>query len=203
MKKIYIVLTHTGTALSKLIKKWTNDEFSHVSIALDEDLEDMFSFGRLNPYNPIMAGLVREKQNAGTFKRFKDTRAEIYAINVTESQYITIRSTIFEMYRNRKDFKFNILGLLAVGFKKSVNMENHFYCAEFVKYVLDKANVRLGLPDKLVRPEDFKYIENKELVYYGLFRKFNKVSDVKLYLEQLGYKIANNHLIKTEATREN
>lgn len=36
MKKIYIILTHTGTILSKIIKEFTKDEFSHVSIALDK-----------------------------------------------------------------------------------------------------------------------------------------------------------------------
>ena len=60
MKEIYIVLTHTGTTLSKLIKSYTKDEFSHVSIALDIKLEKMYSFGRLNPYNPFVAGFVHE-----------------------------------------------------------------------------------------------------------------------------------------------
>ena len=46
MKKIYIVLTHTGTTLSKIIKTYTKDEFSHVSIALDNKLQEMYSFGR-------------------------------------------------------------------------------------------------------------------------------------------------------------
>ena len=49
MKKIYIVLTHTGTTLSKIIKTYTKDEFSHVSIALDNKLQEMYSFGRLHP----------------------------------------------------------------------------------------------------------------------------------------------------------
>lgn len=40
MKKIYIVLTHTGTTLSKIIKSYTKDESSHVSIALDSELQD-------------------------------------------------------------------------------------------------------------------------------------------------------------------
>ena len=39
IKKIYIVLTHTGTTLSKIIKNYTNDEFSHVSISLDSELK--------------------------------------------------------------------------------------------------------------------------------------------------------------------
>ena len=32
MKQIYIVLTHTGTLLSRIIKCYTKDEFSHCSI---------------------------------------------------------------------------------------------------------------------------------------------------------------------------
>ncbi len=58
MKKIYIVLTHTGTTLSKIIKTYTKDEFSHVSISLDLELKKMYSFGRLNPYNPFWDGFV-------------------------------------------------------------------------------------------------------------------------------------------------
>lgn len=53
-------------------------------------------------------------------------------------------------------------------------MHNYFYCAEFVKYVLEKANVDLNLPDKMIRPENFKDIENKELVYEGLLNKYKK-----------------------------
>ena len=60
MKKIYIVLTHSGTALSKIIKGFTKDEFSHVSISLDKELNEMYSFGRLNPYNPFWGGFVHE-----------------------------------------------------------------------------------------------------------------------------------------------
>ena len=87
MKKIYIILTHTGTILSHIIRYWTKDEFSHVSIALDADLEEMYSFGRLNPYNPFIGSFVHEHINKGTFKRFKKTQAEVYSIFVTDEQY--------------------------------------------------------------------------------------------------------------------
>lgn len=193
MKKIYIVLTHTGTNLSKIIKKWTKDEFSHVSIALDEDLDEMYSFGRLHPYNPFWAGLVHEKQNEDTFKRFKKTKAAIYSIEVDDEKYSIIRNTVYRMYRNRKKYKFNIIGLLAIGFHKSIQKENWFYCAEFVKYVFDKAHLDFDLPNTMIRPEDFKSIENKDLEYYGLFRKYKKVSVLREYIQSLGYTIANNH----------
>ena len=54
MKKIYIILTFTGTALSRIIKMATKVEFAHVSIALDEELNEMYSFGRINPYIPFL-----------------------------------------------------------------------------------------------------------------------------------------------------
>ena len=68
--KIYIVLTYTGTVLSKIIKLYTHCEFSHVSISLDKNLEHMYSFGRLNPYNPFKGGFVQEPVDKGTFRRF-------------------------------------------------------------------------------------------------------------------------------------
>lgn len=84
MKKIYLVLAHTGTTLATIIKYYTKDEFSHVSIALDDELEEMYSFGRLNPYNPFWGGFVHENIYKGTFKRFKNTKTEVYSLLVTD-----------------------------------------------------------------------------------------------------------------------
>ena len=193
MKKIYIVLTYSGTTLSKIIKNWTKDEFSHVSIALDKVLQDMYRFGRLHAYNALSGGFVHEKINEGTYKRFFRTKARIYSIEVEDQQFVDIRNTIYSMWEHRKKYKFNIVGLLAIGFKKEIKMHNYFYCAEFVKYVLEKANVDLNLPDKMIRPENFKDIENKELVYEGLLNKYKKKSLLKDYIEVLTYKTANQN----------
>ena len=87
MKKIYIVMTQTGTILSRLVKLRTGCEYGHVSIALDENLDKMYSFGRLNPYNPFWGGFVHERINSGTFKRFSKTRARIYSLEIDDEQY--------------------------------------------------------------------------------------------------------------------
>ena len=80
MKQIYFILTNTGTVLSKIIKTYTKDEFTHVSIALDRNLQQMYSFGRLNPYNPFWGGFVHEYVDKGTFKRFINTKAKIFCL---------------------------------------------------------------------------------------------------------------------------
>ena len=96
MKKIYIILTHTGTILSRIIKTYTKDEFSHVSIALDNELKEMYSFGRLNPYNPFIGGFIHEYLNKGTFKRFVKTRAKIIELEIDDKQYNELKHIISE-----------------------------------------------------------------------------------------------------------
>ncbi len=173
MQKIYIILTHTGTILSRIIKLWTKDEFSHVSIALDSDLEQMYSFGRLHPYNPLWAGFVQEGINRGTFKRFKNTEALIYSLDITQEQYILIRNEIRRIEEHKKEYRFNIIGLLAVGFHKKIHPKQSFYCAEFVKHILEIGEVKTQLP-AIVKPEDFKNLKNYIVIYKGKLRKYNK-----------------------------
>ena len=173
MKTIYIVLTYTGTSLSKLIKSYTKDEFSHVSIALDSQLKQMYSFGRLNPYNPFIGGFVHEYIDKGTFARFYRTRAKVYSLAVTEKQYEKIENIMKKMEEEKEQYKFNILGLFAAGFRKKITVHKSFYCAEFVKYVLDQAEIHTQLPE-VVKPEDFKKIQDLQEVYSGLLKDINQ-----------------------------
>ncbi len=158
MKKIYIILTHTGTILSKIIKEFTKDEFSHVSIALDKELNRMYSFGRLNPYNAFYGGFVHEYINEGTFKRFYKTRAKIYSLEISDEQYEEISKNIIKFEQSKDKYKFNTVGLFAVGIHKRIQKENRFYCAEFVKYILEKSGIKTKLPE-IIKPEDFKKLD--------------------------------------------
>lgn len=171
MKKIYIVLTHTGTTLSKIIKNYTKDEFSHVSISLDSELKEMYSFGRLNAYNPFWGGFVHEGINFGTFKRFKKTVCRIYALDVTVEQFNNVKGIIEYIKHSKQLHNFNVIGLFAVGFNMRISFENSFYCAEFVKYVLDKSDIKNNLPE-MIRPEDLKKLENSSIIYDGLLKNY-------------------------------
>lgn len=172
MRKIYIVLTYTGTILSKIVKMYTKKEFSHVSIALDEDLKEMYSFGRINAYNPFWAGFVHEGLDKGTFKRFKKTKTCIYSLQVEEEQFDSVVKLINDIKNNKYDYKFNILGLIGIVVHFRIKREKYFYCAEFVKYILEESNVVYDLPD-LVKPEDFKKIDNLNVVYTGILREYD------------------------------
>ena len=176
--KIYIILTDTGTLLSKIIKFYTRDEFSHVSLSLDIELKNMYSFGRLNPYNPFIGGFVHEYIDKGTFKRFINTKAKIVELDTNDKQYRKMQEIIKQMELNKSSYKFNILGLFAVAFNMKIRVKNSFYCAEFVKYLMEKSEINLNLPD-LVKPEDFKNICEGQEIYKGFLKNY-KVKQQKM-----------------------
>lgn len=64
-KQLYIVISQTGTLLSRILKQITGAEYNHASISLSRDLERMYSFGRRHPYNPFWGGFVIESPRTG------------------------------------------------------------------------------------------------------------------------------------------
>ena len=84
MKSAYIVISQTGSLLSRAISCFTGSPYSHSSLSLDCTFETMFSFGRLHPYDPFVGGFVREGRSTGTFKRFADTRVLVLHIPVSD-----------------------------------------------------------------------------------------------------------------------
>ena len=173
MKKIYIMVSYTGTILSNLIRMYTGKEYTHVSISLDIKLHEMYSFGRIHPYNAFVGGFVREGKNFGTFKRFKKTKIAIYSIDVKDENNKKAKKTINRKKKKKEEYKFNFIGLFLVMFHKKLNRKNAFYCAEFVKYVLENSkSIDKKLP-QIVKPEDFQKINGITLEYKGLLRSYN------------------------------
>lgn len=172
MKRIYIVLSFTGTWLSRCVRIYTGKEFSHVSIALDKDLDYMYSFGRVNVNNPFMGGFVHEIQNEGVFKKFYNTESFIYSIDVNEQQYKKIKKCIKKFYASKDIYGFNIIGLIGAAVNIRIKRHNKFYCAEFVKHILEESGVDLGLPD-VVKPFDFIKVENTNFIYRGKFNEYS------------------------------
>ena len=56
MKTIYILLTRSGTLLSNLVYTVTGANYTHASLAFDEDLHCLYSSTRKNGYTMFPAG---------------------------------------------------------------------------------------------------------------------------------------------------
>lgn len=140
-RKVYIVLSQTGTILSRILKLYTRAPYNHSSIALSEDLEVMYSFGRLDPYNPFRGGFVQESASFGTFKRFKNTRVMVVEAEVTDKAYGELCEHIRAMLRTRTEYHYNYIGLLLAAIRIHRAKRNCYYCSEFVKAMAVQAGV--------------------------------------------------------------
>lgn len=195
MQKIYIVLTHTGTLLSNLIKLYTKNDYSHVSLAFDEDLNEMYSFGRIYTYNAFVGGFVREYLDSGTFKRFKNTTTSVYELEVSDIQYKEIKNKVVMMYEKRREYKFNFIGVFFVMFHKKIKRKNALYCAEFVKYALASGDVDMKYLPDVIKPEDFKKVKDVKLIYKGKLKDYrNRIRAIEAPKDEIPLSI-----IKTKA----
>lgn len=86
----------------------------------------MYSFGRLNPRNPLIGEFVQEYKYKGTFKRFFNTKARILELDVSGEQYRKMEKAIKKVYRHKEKYKFNVIGLLSTGLHKKMVLHIHF-----------------------------------------------------------------------------
>ena len=172
-KQLYIVITQTGTLLSRILRYITGAEYNHASISLSKDLEKMYSFGRRSPYNPFWGGFVIESPHTGTFKRFSDTRAIVLSVPVSEEQHMELRNMLEDMWKRRKEYRYNVVGLCLAYFHITWKRENYFYCSEFVGELLIKGRVNgvECLPSSVIQPIHFLQLPHTQL-YCGKLREY-------------------------------
>ena len=173
MKSIYVILSQTGTMFSRLLKFFTHAEYNHASISLEPTLENMYSFGRLNPYNPFVGGFVVEGKNKGTFKRFYKTQAMVLEFAVGDEKYNAIKYFIEYFVRHKTEFHYNYLGILFACFKKHHTSRKRFYCSEFVSECLKVFDVENAkeLPN-IIKPIDFLKLNNKNIIFTGTLKNY-------------------------------
>lgn len=170
---IYIMLSFTGTILSRIVKVVTAREYSHVSVALDLELDSLYSFGRINPRNPLSGGFVKEEIESGTYKLFKNTICRIYSLKVTKDQYDDLKKVIDLFLSEQTDYKFNVVGLIGTMVNRPINREYHYFCSQFVgKALLDSGIYDFKKDLGLIKPIEFMNIPDMEVIYEGKLQDY-------------------------------
>lgn len=175
MKNIYIILSQTGTLFSKAIKFHTKDPYNHASISFDKDLEKMYSFGRKRRYNPIDTGLIQENFNRGLFPYFPHARCCILEIPVTDEEYNVMYQVVEEFYRNKDNYRYNLLGVLSYTIGLGLARKDHFFCSQFVSYILGNTSSWDSV-HALTKPMDFLRLPNKKIIFEGSIAEFNIIN---------------------------
>ena len=164
-KKMYIVLTDTGTLLSKAIGMYTREDLNHVSIAFDEQLTEMYSFGRKHRHNPFTGGFVKEDATEGMFEY---ANCAIYSCDVTDEAYDKMRSRIREFEQTKELYKYNFIGLFAVAVNRDFERKHAYFCSQFVATIINECGIQMfTVPPNLVQPHHFAKVTYLQPVFHG------------------------------------
>lgn len=173
-KRVFILLSSTGTVTARVIRKLKGAGHSHVSLALEPSTDKFYSFGRRRLRNPFISGFIVENIHTGVFGKYPDSKSSLYSLEVTEEEYEDIAATIDRFITNYESAKYSFFGMFALGFGIKIKLKNKFTCSQFVANTLDHAKV-LSLPKdpSLMLPKDFSNLSELRLIYEGPLKNCN------------------------------
>lgn len=165
---VYIFLTKSGSPLARLVRKVLPGQWSHACLSLYEDLTQMYSFGARRLLNPFVTGFKRESVFAGVYPKQRSMEVSILRVPVAAEQLLRIRDKIVWFEERVDQMKFNAKGMLLSARQQGIEIENRFFCSEFVYYVLRECGVvDFGVPRNLVTPNFLLKIPGSCAVYHG------------------------------------
>lgn len=174
MKNIYIILSQSGTRVSKLLKLVSHKDYNHSSIALEKSLDEFYSFGRKKVNNFLDGGFVIEHKNKGVFARWPITPCIVIEKEVTDEQYDAIETIIKKGFIENQDlFKYHFLAIPFVNTKLNVNSTNKYFCSSFVATLLNSVNIQTVNTPNHMEPIDFLKLENSRIIYKGILQEYN------------------------------
>jgi len=174
-RNIYLLLSYTGSIVSNLIKRFSDLEYSHISIGIDDTFKTFYSFGRIMEWNPIIAGFVQEDVKDGVYTRFDNAKYALYKLEISQEQYSELIAELLYFEKNKKVFRYNFAGLLSAKAGISLDRSNAYFCSQFAARVFEKADIyKFDKKRGLISPMDFTEIPEINLISSGELNEFRK-----------------------------
>ena len=173
MKSIYLILTRSTSAASRLIGHFTDEPFTHVSIAFDPGRLVMYSFARKYARLPLPAGLVEEHMDSGFYRIQGNIPCAVLRLDVDEKTYWRAKDRVCDMLIRRRELRYSVLGLLACKLGIEAEIPGYYFCSQFVAEILaDTCRVRLPCPPSLMHPADYLEMDCFRCDFCGGLREY-------------------------------
>lgn len=140
---IYIVFSDTPCKIGGFIRAVTHGIYNHVSVALDRDLSEMYSFARLKRDTPFCGGFViegAERYRLGS----RTAKISVCRIKVGTEGSAKVRSRIRDMKEHPDIYVYNMISAMLAPWRKHVYVRDSFTCVEFAVEMLNLAGIKLS-----------------------------------------------------------
>lgn|SRR5699024_483328 len=172
-RMMYFLFTDTGTTLAKLINLFTRQPLNHVSISFDNELREVYSFGRKKPRNPFIGGFVKEDIRSDFLK---NSECAVYVYPISENDYRKIMQEIKSVEKYKDAYKYNFIGLLGVLLQIEINREYAMFCSQFVATVMREVeSFDINKPSCFITPTDIRTHSGLKLIYKGRLGRYQEM----------------------------
>lgn len=172
MKSIYIILTQSGTEVSKMLKIITREKYNHSSICIDNSFNEFYSFGRKKINNPLVGGFVIENAFKHVFGKYENIPCMILKKDISDTQYDKLKSIINDFIANKDKYSYAFIGLALADTNYSIVNNSKFFCSQFVAKLLNDIEIETPKKPEHMHPMDFAKIQDAQLIYEGDLKKF-------------------------------
>lgn len=184
-KNIYIIISSTCTNFAKTIRTFGRVRYNHASISLDENLHEIYSFGRQKHTALLTGKLVRENISRFTLDKVSHVDVAIFKVPVTEEQYDDIVEFIHSVYSDR-EYLYNLFSVLTYPLTKGLSVYKAFTCIEFIMYLLTRVGKEFDRPLYEYKPDDLLVLLEENLMYQGnLLEYVEEKKTVTNYFDRL------------------
>ncbi len=172
MEHIYIAFVDTPGFFAGIIRRVIRQDYIHVVISMDSQLEEAYSVGRRNPAVPLLAGFEKEDKEK-ILKVFPTARYMVCELTCTTEQKERIRTMLHDCMEHRHSYHYAIIGLPFILFQIPFYQKNHFTCSSYVAKLLEDNGI--GISEKhfsMVTPRDFMEYPDKKKIFEGRLEEF-------------------------------
>ena len=171
MKKLYVLLTRSGTFLSNIVYLITGDMYTHASICFDENLSSVYSSARKNGETMFPAGPCQESFHRGFYKKHSHIPCALYELQVTEAVYDRAKEEVHRIIRDADRYHFNIIGLMLCQLNIPFQRRYKFFCSQFVGEILHRSEaIQLPKESSVMRPMDYARLPELNCCYRGFLK---------------------------------
>ncbi len=155
MKKIYLLLSRTRSVLSRTIYIMTGEPYTHVAIAFDRSLQELYSSSRWNGKDLFPSGPCQEYLQRG-FYALSNTPCLLCELSVDDHIHEQARAEVQRIVTQKEQYHYSVLGLPFCFLGIPMQREGYFFCSQFVGEILERSGA-LTLPrdSSLLKPSDY------------------------------------------------
>lgn len=201
---VFIILQHSGTIGSNIIKKATNAKYTHAAISFNSEMSPLYTFG-YKDYDSIFGktGFVVQTPTDEFYTLYK-VKYAVYVMYVNQSQYEAMQNALNRFIKKKDEWEFDMSALISVWLNRPTEKSKKYFCSRFVAEIIN-AGYKLNKVPSLYKPQDLKYLNNITLVNKGYnFRYYDSsITDANLeYIKSHDFKSISVHESNEEYSYE-